>query len=501
MKRLVRFALLALGIALAACAERSGDAPAARVEGAGLALALGLDPAEPRVGRNALVLELRDRAGAPVAGAELRVVVHMHAMGAMPAMGGPASVRELGAGRYRADYELDMGGSWIVEVDARAPQGAALRAEGSLTVGLGGLRMAARGGSPAPADASARAESEAARAAEDAEPRPGEFQLDPERLQKIGVRVGRVEARALERRLRAWGWVAAEEGTLADLSLKVRGWVRRLAVTAEGDRVERGQVLFHTYSPELFAAEEEYLQALRAAERARGSAAPERADALARAARNRLRLWDIAEVDLDALAARGAARGELPIRAPISGYLVEKNIVDGSAFEPGAKLLRIAPLERVWVEVAVYEDELPDVSVGQRARVSLAHAHGEAFEARVEWIYPSVDPMTRTGKLRLAVDNPDLQLRPGMLTDVELRKPLGVRLSVPQSALLYTGERSFVFRSLGGGRFRPQEVQIGLRSGEDVELRAGLAEGDEIVLSGTFLIASESRLRAAPEEW
>ncbi len=495
----------ALALLLAACG--GGDAPAARVQAGGLSLDVEADPREPRVGRNALLFELRDARGEPVSAAQLQVKVHMHAMGAMPPMGGPARVRELGDGHYRADFDLDMGGSWLVELEARAGQTAELRAEGSLTVGARGLRLEVPGASAAasaavPRAAGAAAEEPEQRDAGDADTaHPGEFHYDPARLQQIGVRIGRAETKPMQRRLRALGRVVAEEGKLEDVSLKVRGWVRSLAVAAVGDRVLRGQILFQVYSPELEAAQQEYLQALRAAERARGSAAPERADALVRAARQRLLRWDIASSDLDALAARGEARAELPIRSPVSGFVVEKQVAVGSTVEPGARLLRIAPLGRVWVEAAIYEADLPDVAVGQTAHVELAHLHGEPFEARVQWVYPDVDPESRTGRLRLEVENPDLALLPGMVANVELHKELGQRLCVPQSAVLYTGERSFVFRALGNGRLRPQEIRVGLRSGDDVEVRAGLAAGDEIVLSGTFLIASESRLRAALEQW
>jgi Cu(I)/Ag(I) efflux system membrane fusion protein len=496
-------ALLTLAASLAC--SRGGDAPAASVRTQALQLDVSLDPSEPRVGKNALTLELRDASGEPVADAELFAKVHMHAMGAMPAMGGPASVQSLGDGRYRADFELDMGGSWLVEIDARAGE-RALHAEGSLSVGSAVLRLEADGEAaddePSEMTAADAPNAESARGVASADSEdPGEFRFDPARLQKIGVRLGRAETKVMRRTLRALGRVAAEEAKYEDLALKVRGWVRNLRVSAPGDRVARGQVLFDVFSPELEAAQQEYLQALAAAERARASAAPDRADALVRAARQRLSRWDIAPADLDALATSGVARGELPIRSPVSGYVSEKNIAAGSAFEPGQRLLRITPLGRVWIEASIYESELPEVAVGQLARVDLAHLHGEPFEARVQWIYPSVDPETRTGKLRLEVANPDLALRPGMVADVELDSEVGEHLVVPQSAVLYTGARAFVFRSFGEGRFRPQEVRVGIRSGDDVEIRSGLAEGDTIVVSGTFLIASESRLRAALEQW
>ncbi len=185
----------------------------------------------------------------------------------------------------------------------------------------------------------------------------------------------------------------------------------------------------------------------------------------------------------------------------MSGYVVEKNLVAGSAFEPGQRLYRIAPLSRVWIEAEVYEYELSLVHEGQPATVTLPYLPERSFEATVAYVYPTLDPKTRTARFRLELPNPDLALRPDMYANVRLHAERGERLVVPQSAVLYAGERSFVFRALGDGRFRPQRVEVGLRSGEEVEILAGIDPGDAIVTSATFLIASESRLRAALELW
>jgi Cu(I)/Ag(I) efflux system membrane fusion protein len=185
----------------------------------------------------------------------------------------------------------------------------------------------------------------------------------------------------------------------------------------------------------------------------------------------------------------------------VSGYVVEKNVVEGSAFEPGERLYRIAPLSRVWIEAEVYEYELPLVAVGQTATVTLPYMPERVFEATVAYVYPTLDPKTRTARLRMELPNPDLALRPDMYANVRVHAERGQRLVVPQSAVLYAGERNFVFRALGDGRFRPQPVEVGIRSGEQVEIRTGLEPGDQIVVSATFLIASESRLRSAMELW
>lgn len=448
-------------------------------------LAIAPEPAAPVVGRNTLWITLRDASGDPVPDVAVDVVVRMHAMGAMPPMGGPAALDEVGPGRYRADFELAMAGTWNVEIAARPAAGAAIRAEGSLTVGTPGLRLVQAGAEPE----------------QPAEPHPAEFSIAPGRLQRIGVRTAPAERRRLTTTVRAVGRVVAEETTLEDVSLKVHGWVGELHVDAVGDPVEQGEVLFSVYSPELYAAQEEYLQALRSQERARASSAPQRADYLVRAARNRLRLWDIAEPDLERLARSRQPLEHLPIRSPVKGYVVEKNLVGGSAFEPGQRLYRIAPLARVWIEAEVYEYELPLVREGQSATVTLPYLPERRFEAQVAYVYPTLDPETRTSRVRLELPNPGLELRPDMYANVRLHADRGERLLVPQSAVLYAGERSFVFRALGEGRFRPQAVEIGMRSGEQVEILAGLEPGDEIVTSATFLIASESRLRAALEQW
>ena len=456
------------------------------VQSGGVELVVVVEPAALRVGKNTLWLELRDATG-PLTGADVDVKVHMHAMGAMPAMGGPAAVTEVGEGRYRADFELDMGSTWNVEIAARVAHGPMARAEGSLTVGTPGVRLEGVGTAIAEPAAQER--------------HPAEFRIAPGRLQRIGVRTAPAQRKALATTVRAVGRVVADETTLEDVSLKVRGWVGEVLVDALGDPVEEGEVLFTVYSPELYAAQEEYLQALRSQERASETSAPDRANYLVRSARNRLRLWDIARPDLERLERSSEPLEHLPIRAPVSGYVVEKNLVEGSAIEPGRRLYRIAPLSRVWIEAEVYEYELPLIREGQNATVTLPYMPERSFEATVAYVYPTLDPKTRTARLRLELPNADLALRPDMYANVRVQVERGERLVVPQSAVLYAGERNFVFRALGGGRFRPQPVEVGLHSGEHVEILSGLESGDEIVISATFLIASESRLRAALEQW
>jgi membrane fusion protein, copper/silver efflux system len=474
---------------LAAVLLLSACGPAAEpsvVRTRGVEIRASVEPVAARVGENRLAIELHDMEGHPIEGADLDVKVQMNAMGAMPAMGGPAAVEELGGGRYRADFAIAMGGTWQVKLRAKPADGTAAEAEGSLTVGTPGLRLEAL-------DAAAAAAEETAT--------PGEFRVAPERLQRIGVRMASAVRRPLEREIRALGRVAYDETRLHDVSLKVRGWVREIRVDAMGNRVERGDVLFTVYSPELYAAQNEYLIALRARTRAQETETPERADYLVRAARNRLALWDVAPADLDRLARAGAPLEALPIRSPATGYVVEKNVVAGGAIEPGMRLYRIAPLERVWVEAEIYEEDIPQVAVGMPARIEVASLPGRRFEGRVAWVYPGVSERTRTARVRVELANEDEALRPDMFATLHLALAPQERLVVPLSAVLHAGERSFVFLDLGGGRLRPQRVEVGIEVGEEVEIRSGLEAGQSVVASATFLVASESRLRAALDRW
>jgi Cu(I)/Ag(I) efflux system membrane fusion protein len=363
------------------------------------------------------------------------------------------------------------------------------------------VRLEAVGGAPAAEAHVHGSQPEPGAAAGAGAPRPGGFQIEPERLQRIGVRFTTAQRRPLEKRIRAAGRVAWDETALRDVSLKVRGWVRELRVDALGDRVGAGEILFALYSPDLYSAQQEYLLALRSQARARETEAPDRADALVRAARDRLRLWDVAPQELERIASLGAPLEALPIRSPAAGYVLEKNVVEGGAVEPGERLYRIAPADRVWVEAEVYEAEMPLVSAGMRARVTLPYLPGRAFDGSVAWVYPALSERTRTGRLRIELANPELELRPDMLATVELRVPLGERLVLPLSAVLYAGDRSFVFLDRGEGRLEPRRVEVGVREGEEVEILSGIEEGQSVVASATFLVAAESRLRAALDQW
>ncbi|HEX9671049.1 MAG TPA: efflux RND transporter periplasmic adaptor subunit, partial [Thermoanaerobaculia bacterium] len=333
----------------------------------------------------------------------------------------------------------------------------------------------------------------------------GTIVLDARRVQQIGVRTGRVVRRTTAGEIRTVGRVALDESLLTDVTVKFAGYIGDLRVNETGQAVRRGQTLFTLYSPELYAAQQEYLVALRSQRAAQGTAAPDRADYLVRAARQKLALWDLSDSQIRQLAARGRPLEQVPVLSPASGYVLEKNVVEGAAVQPGMPLYRIGGLDRVWVEAEVYEADLPRVALGQAAVVTLPYQPGATFRGRVSLVLPSLTAESRTARVRVELPNRSGPggpvLRPEMYADVLLQVPGREALLVPESAVLYTGPRALVFLALGEGRFRPQEVELGPKVADAYEVLSGVHEGDVVVTSGNFLIAAESRLKAATELW
>lgn len=313
--------------------------------------------------------------------------------------------------------------------------------------------------------------------------------VDAVRRQRLGVRTAPVERRALTRSIRAVGRVAYDETRIHDVTLRVDGWIENLRVDETGQEVRRGATLLTVYSPELFSAQQELIIATRGG----GS--------LADAARQRLRLWGLTRSQIDEIIRRGEPRETIAIRAPAGGFVIEKHVFDGAHVRAGQLLYRIAALDRVWVEADVYEQDLPHVRVEQEVTVTLPYLPDRSFEGEIAYVYPYLAGSTRTGKVRVELDNPDGALRPDMYANVELEVDLGEHLAVPAEAVIYTGPRRLVFVDLGEGRLRPQEIETGARAGQWFEVRSGLSAGDVVVTSGNFLVAAESRIRSAAKYW
>ena len=329
----------------------------------------------------------------------------------------------------------------------------------------------------------------------------GVVRVDQERRQRIGLKTATVRRAPMTIAIRAVGRLTYDETRLKDVTLKVKGWIAKLKVNATGQPVKKGETLLTLYSPDLYAAQQEYLLAVESQKAAGATGAAGRSDYLVKAAEQKLRLWDLTPAQIAAIAKRGEPIEELPILSPASGFVIEKDVVEGAAVEPGQRLFRIAALDRVWIDAQVYEMDLAQVKKGQVAKVSLPYQAGETLEGVVAYVYPYLDPTSRTGRVRIELPNKDLAFKPDMYANVELSVDLGPRLQVPIDSVVYTGPRRLVFVDVGDDRIRPQEVTLGARSVDMVEVTSGLSEGQVIVTAANFLIAAESRIRSAANLW
>lgn len=323
--------------------------------------------------------------------------------------------------------------------------------------------------------------------------------LTPARRQSIGVKTGVVETRPFEKTVRAVGTVAYDERRVKQVNLRVAGWVTELAANFTGQFVRAGEPLLTIYSPELAATQDEYRLALRTRARLGQSVMePIRtgADEQVAAARSRLRLLNLSDEQIAALG-EAVPSAETTLVAPLSGVVTKKMALQGMYATPEMPLYEIADLSTVWVYADVYEQDLPLVSVGQTAAVTLVAYPGEQFEGRVVFIDPALSPETRTTKVRMEFANPDLRLKPGMYGDVTIHVRKRPVLAVPREAVLDSGTRTLAFLDLGDGRFEPREIKTGRTFDAYTEVIEGLQAGDKVVTSGTFLIDSESKLMAA----
>jgi Cu(I)/Ag(I) efflux system membrane fusion protein len=333
----------------------------------------------------------------------------------------------------------------------------------------------------------------------------GVVMIDELRRQLIGVRTDAVVTGPMRNTFRAVGHVAYDESSLSEVNLKVRGWITKLYVSKTGQRVDKGQPLFAMYSPELYNAEQDYLLGLQGAaamaQAADSSPTSRQPSLLAHASRQRLHLLGLTDAQIEAIGKNGKPSEELAVPSPATGFVIEKNVVEGASVDAGMRLYRIASLDKVWIDADVYESDLARVRVGQRATVTLDYLPGYAYEAKVAYVYPYLDPAVRTGRVRLEIANKDLDLRPGMYASVALSSDLGARVQVPAAAVVYTGPRRLVFVDLGDGRFRPTEVQVGTESNGMYEVLSGVSPGEKVATSGVFLIAAEARISTAAKYW
>jgi Cu(I)/Ag(I) efflux system membrane fusion protein len=314
----------------------------------------------------------------------------------------------------------------------------------------------------------------------------GAVLLDPVRRQRYGVKTAAAAVQPLTREIRATGTLRWDTSRVYDVALRGDTWIERLHVVETGVKVKRGQSLATVYSPYLYAASREFLAS-------RGST--REIEKIFR-----MKLLGIAPWQIEKLRKDGTVQESMEYTAPRTGYVVELPVMEGSHIKPGGRLARIASLEELWVEAEIFEDDLPHVKAGDEMIVEV-QGRAEPTRVKVDRVEPWVDAKTRRSKVRANLDNEDGALLPNTYAKVTLRAPLGEHLAIPAEAVIHTGERRVVFVDVGGDQLVPRDIELGPRAGELVAVRGGLEAGDKVVVSSVFLVAAESRIRAAETYW
>ncbi len=323
--------------------------------------------------------------------------------------------------------------------------------------------------------------------ADEVDSQPGVVSIDPAVVNKLGVRTALAERSSLPRLVDTTAHVSYDEDTVQHVHTRVDGWIERLAATAEGDAVAAGDLLFELYSPTLVNAQQEYLAALRS-----GSAA------LRSASRDRLLSLGVTSAEIERLDAERKVGQRIRVYADRDGVIAELGVREGMFVTPNTDIISIASLNTIWVYADVLERQAGWVLPGQAASIRFESLPGETWSGTVDYIYPELDPATRTLRVRLRLENDDRRLRPNMFGRVRIDgRGTGPIVHVPRPAVIRSGHDSRVVVDLGGGRFAARRVRLGIESGDRIAVRSGLDAGERVVVSGQFLIDSESNVGSA----
>ncbi|MEX0909049.1 MAG: efflux RND transporter periplasmic adaptor subunit [Gemmatimonadaceae bacterium] len=366
---------------------------------------------------------------------------------------------------------------------------------GIIIVALGATVFITRGDAKQPAQADEHAGHGGAPAGSDS---AKAVLLSASEAERIGVTYATVEAGFVASTIRTVGQVTFDEARVKTISPKIDGWIEQLYVNSTGQYVGRGQALFTIYSPMLVATQDELLLARRlAADVSGGSEEAKRyAEGLVASARRRLLYWDVSAAEIAQLERTGVARRSLTLRSPVSGYVIEKAVFGGQRVMAGDAMYKVADLSVVWVEGEVFERDLHAISLGQQASAQFEALPGEERSGRITYIYPTLNPETRTVRVRVALSNANGHLKPGMYATLSLPASGRARpsLSVPRGAVLSTGERNIVFVKRSDGKLEPRFVTLGAAGEDKIEILSGLVVGEQVVASATFLVDAESNL-------
>jgi len=328
------------------------------------------------------------------------------------------------------------------------------------------------------------------------------IRIDPVTIQNMGVRLARIKRKPLVKYIRTFGNITYDERLIYTVNTKFNGWIEKLYVNFVGETVKKGQPLFDIYSPELVTAQEEYLLALQYNKSLKESpyaSIREGAQRLLDASRTRLKYWDLSNKQIKKIENAGNVQKTLTIYSPAKGVVIKKNAFQGHYVKTGEHQYEIADLSKVWVDVDIYEYELPWIRNKMPAKMELSYIPGKIFAGKVLYVYPFLTAKTRTAKLRLEFPNPDFQLKPNMYANVELESAIAKDgLVIPQEAVIDSGIHKVVFVVLGKGKFQPREVKLGAEGNDnEFQILEGLKENEQIVISAQFMLDSESRLREA----
>ena len=326
------------------------------------------------------------------------------------------------------------------------------------------------------------------------------IQLSPQRMQSIGIVLGKVESRAVNSELRFYGNVQVDERRQAYVQTRFAGWIRKVYADATGNFIGKGQPLFTIYSPDLVATEQEYLIAKKNADtlqRSNVNGVASGASTLFSAAEERLLQWEVSPGEIEKLDQGGKPITDLTIYSPVSGYITDKKALPNMYVQPETMLYTVADLSDVWVLAQVFQSDAGKIKPGDAAEVTVDAYPGRIFNGRMEYILPQLDMNTRTLPVRLVFANPGLKLKPGMYVNVAVKLGLGRQLVVPASAAFHSGTKNLIFVYQGEGNIEPREVEFGPQVGDQIVVAKGLRREEQIVTSANFLIDSEAQLQAA----
>jgi multidrug efflux pump subunit AcrA (membrane-fusion protein) len=305
---------------------------------------------------------------------------------------------------------------------------------------------------------------------------------------KIGLKVAKAEKKKVEHTIRTVGMVTADQTKEAHVHTKINGWIEQIYADYIGKPIKKGQSLFELYSPDLVSTQEEYLAARRQGEPGKE---------IAVTALERLKLWGVPQSEINRLKKSGKAKRSVTFDSPVDGFIVNKTAIQGMYITPEMELYHIADLSRIWIIVTLYEYDVAVITVGDEAEIQLPYNPDKSFKGKISYIYPEIELETRTAKARIEIGNPDQTLKPGMFSNISLKKNLGEAIVIPDDAVIDTGTRKIVFVKTGASRFEPRDITAGPRIENTFAILSGLKEGEEVVTSTHFLIDAESKFQAA----